>query len=73
MKLQIWHGKVSGYKVRKILHHFVVDVEVGKTAQLVDLNRKTVDPYYGLFRRLIFEKQTKEFEKLDGTIELEES
>ena len=73
MKLQIWHGKLSGYKVGKILHHFIVDVEASKTAQLVGINRKTVDSYYGLFRQLIFKKQTKEFEKLDGTIELDES
>jgi len=66
MKLQIWHGKLSGYKIGKILHHFVVDLEASKTAQLMDLNRKTVDKYYGLFRRLIYRERTDDFEKLDG-------
>ena len=73
MKLQIWHGKLSGYKVGKILHHYVVDVEASKTAELMELNRKTVDHYYNLFRTLIYQKQTSEFKKLTGTIELDES
>ncbi|MBT6755793.1 MAG: IS1595 family transposase, partial [Candidatus Pacebacteria bacterium] len=64
MKLQIWHGKISGYKTGKTLHHFIVDVEASKTAQLIGLNRKTVDKYYGLFRQLIYQERTTEFEKL---------
>ena len=51
MKLQIPYGKISGYKVAKILKHFVVDVEASKAAELLDLNRKTVDDYYNLFRK----------------------
>ena len=35
MKLQIPYGKISGDKVGKILHHFVVDVEASKTAELL--------------------------------------
>lgn len=73
MKLQIWHGKISGYKTGKILHHFIVDVEASKTAQLIGLNRKTVDKYYGLFRELIYQERTMEFEKLEGVVELDES
>jgi len=73
MKLQIWHAKLSGYKIGKILHHFIVDVEASKTAELMELNRKTVDRYYMLFRRLIYMAQIMEFEKLDGTVELDES
>lgn len=73
MKLQIWHAKLSGYKIGKILHHFIVDVEASKTAELMGLNRKTVDKYYILFRRLIYIEQMGQFEKLDGTVELDES
>jgi transposase len=73
MKLQIPYGKLSGYKVGKILKHFVVDVEASKAADLLGLNRKTVDDYYNLFRSLIYEQQQREFARLSGIIELDES
>ena len=73
MKLQIPYGKLSGYRVGKILKHFVVDVEANKTAELLGLNRKTVDDYYNLFRRLIYVEQKQEFARLSGIIELDES
>lgn len=72
MKLQIQHGKISGYKVGKILKHFVVDVEASKTAELLGLNRKTVDSYYNLFRKLIYVEQKQAFAQLSGVIELDE-
>ena len=73
MKLQIPYGKISGYKVGKILKHFVVDVEASKAADLLGLNRKTVDEYYNLFRRLIYIEQKQAFRRLTGVIELDES
>lgn len=73
MKLQIRYGKLSGYKVGKILKHFVVDVEASKAAELLNLNRKTVDDYYNLFRRLVYAEQKAAFDKLTGTIEIDES
>lgn len=73
MKLQIQYGKISGYKVGKILKHFVVDVEADKTAVLLSLNRKTVDDYYNLFRKLIYTEQKQAFGRLTGVIELDES
>jgi transposase len=73
MKLQIPYGKISGYKVGKILKHFVVDVEASKAAELLGLNRRTVDSYYNLFRRLIHEHQLAHFRQLSGIVELDES
>jgi transposase len=73
MKLQIRYGKISGYRVGKILKHFVVDVEASKTAELLGLNRKTVDEYYNLFRKLIYVEQKAAFDRLTGIIELDES
>ena len=73
MKLQIQYGKISGYKVGKILKHFIVDVEADKTSLLLGLNRKTVDEYYNLFRKLIYVEQKREFQLLTGIIELDES
>lgn len=73
MKLQIKYGKISGYKVGKILKHFIVDVEANKTAELLGLNCKTVDEYFNLFRKLIYVQQKAEFNKLSGIIEVDES
>lgn len=73
MKLQIPYGKISGYRVGRILKHFVVDVEASKTAELLGFNRKTVDDYYNLFRKLIYVEQKQEFARLSGIIELDES
>ena len=73
MKLQIQYGKISGYKVGKILKHFIVDIEASKAALLLGLNRKTVDEYYNLFRKLIYVEQKRAFDLLNGVIELDES
>ena len=73
MKLQIPYGKLSGYRVGKILKHFIVDVEAAKTAELLGLHRHTVEAYYGLFRRLIYRHQHEAFRKLSGVVELDES
>lgn len=73
MQLQLPHGRISGYKVGKILQHFVVDVEASKMAELLGLNYKTVDGYYNLFRKLIYVEQKATFTKLTDTIEIDES
>src|SRR3990167_8589160 len=73
MKLQVYYGKLSGYKVGKILHHFVVDVEASKTAKLLHVHRHTVEAYYTLFRQLIVLHQQHAFRQLSGIIELDES
>ncbi len=70
MKLQIRHDRTSGYKFGKILNHFVVDVEDSKTAELLGLNRKTVDSYYNLFRKLIYVQQKAAFTQLKGIVEI---
>jgi len=73
MRIQLPYGKISGYKVGKILKHFVVDVEASKTAELLHLHRHTVEDYYTLFRKLIHRHQTDCFHRLSGVIELDES
>ena len=55
------------------MHHFIVDVEATKTAELIAINRRTVDDYYGLFRHLILAHQCKVFTKLSGVLEFDES
>lgn len=73
MKLQIPYGKISGYKVGKILKHFIVDVEAAKAAELLGLHRHTAEDYYTLFRTLVYANQLNDFRQLSGIIELDES
>ena len=64
---------LSDYKVKKILWHFVVDVTATQTAELLQINRNTVNRYYNIFREMIYCYQQEKFEKIVGSIELNES
>ncbi len=66
-------NKLSRYTVEKIMKHFCADVTATQTAWLLGLNRKTVNRYYGFFRRMIYRHQIDEFEQLCGQIEVDES
>lgn len=67
------NSKLSPYKIRKIMRHFCLDIDATKTAQLMSLNRKTVNRFYHLFRLSIYYHQAVEFTKLDGQVECDES
>lgn len=67
------HGKISQYKIKKILKYFSEDLPAVKTAALLKLNRKTIDRYYNLFREKILLASTKEMEVISGEVELDES
>ena len=47
------NSKLSRYRVAKIVECFCLDIDASKTAKLLRLNRKTVNRYFGTFRRLI--------------------
>lgn len=66
-------AKISSQKVGKIFRHFCVDIDATKTAQLVGLNRNTINRYFGLFREAIYWHRTKELERLVGVVECDES
>lgn len=67
------NSKLSKIKLDKIVKHFCIDIEATKTSELTNINRNTVNRYYNLFRKLIFEVQTVELKRLTGEIELDES
>ena len=64
---------LSEYKVKKILWHFVVDVTATQTAELLQINRNTVNRYYNIFREMIYYYQQERFDKVVGSVELDES
>ena len=67
------YSKISPYKVKKILKCFSEDLPAVKTASLLDLNRKTIDRYYNIFREKILLASAKEMEVISGEIALDES
>lgn len=64
---------LSGYKVKKILWLFCVDVTATQAAAILGINRNTINRYYLWFRRAIHAHQTTERELLFGIVEMDES
>lgn len=67
------YDKLSTYKIKKILKHFCEDIAATKLANLLGLNRKTIDRYYFLFREKIMLFSIKETKALVVEFELDES
>ncbi len=66
-------GKISWYRVKKIIECFCLDIIASKTAQLLELNRNTINHHYKIFRLAIYAHQHQEFKKMFGEVELDES
>jgi transposase len=67
-------SKLSSYVIKKILLMFCEDLTATKASKLLDLNRKTVDRYYTLFRTKIMRYSSIEIgENGPGEFELDES
>ena len=66
--------KISRRKVHAIKVHFCEDIPASKTADLVRLNRNTVNAWYMYFRLAIFWWRTKRrHELVGGEVEVDES
>lgn len=68
-----YNSKLSEYKVKKIIQCFCIDIDATKTAQLLSLNRNTINRWYGIFRQVIYEYQMEQKNQLYGSIEVDES
>tara|TARA_Y100000588_G_C14229468_1_gene914621 strand:- start:1877 stop:2140 length:264 start_codon:yes stop_codon:yes gene_type:complete len=55
------------------LRCFFADLAAVKTVEILELNRKTIDRYYNIFREKILHYSYKELEKVSGEIEVDES
>jgi len=67
------NAKISTYKIKKILLYFSEDITATKTARLMGLNRNTINRYFSLFRKTIFEESLKELQQEGGEFECDES
>lgn len=66
------HSKISAYKIKKILRCFCEDINASKTAQILELNRRTIDRYFNIFREKIAEFSCESCRE-SGEFELDES
>ncbi len=64
-------SRISRVKFHLIVKYFCDDLTALTTSKLVEVNRHTVERYYTLLRRRIFEESLKE-EKLQGEVEVDE-
>ncbi len=66
--MRIKRSKLSSCQLKKVITHFVVDINASKTSLLTGVNRNTVNRFYHIFRNVIYQKQMQLFkEKLDKT------
>ena len=63
---------MSNFKIKKILRLFSEDIISTKAANILGLNRKTVDRDYSLFREKIFMASIYEMKQLGGEFECDE-
>jgi hypothetical protein len=61
------------YKIKKIVRCFCSDIDATKTAEILELNRNTINRYFKIFREIIFEKQQDDLSLFFGEIELDEA
>ena len=52
---------------------FCADLTATQAAQMLGINRNTINRYYGIFRRRIFAYQEEQKDKFVGTVEVDES
>lgn len=60
-------------KIKKVISAFCADIDATKASLLLGINRNTINKYYNEFRLAIYTHQMKEFEKIFGEAEVDES
>ena len=53
----IEYSKISDYRLKKLMKCFCSDVHATKTAEIIGLNRNTINRYFRIFREAILKKQ----------------
>ena len=71
--MPVKYSKVSDYKIKKIIRCFCADIDATKTSIILGLNRKTINRFFGIFRKSIYESQMRDLEQFFGVVELDEA
>ena len=64
---------LSRYRQRKLISAFCADLTATQAAQLLDMNRNTVNRYYRIFRERIRDHQASLNHQFHGVVEVDES
>jgi transposase len=64
---------LSRYRQEKIMRAFCGDLTATQAAQILGINRNTLNRYYGAFREAVFAYQEMQKDLFLGTIEVDES
>jgi transposase len=65
--------KLTRHEIKKIMKCFCIDIDATKTAELLSINRNTVNRFYLIFRKAIYYNRVLHITKMIGTIEFDES
>lgn len=71
--MPIKYRRISKNKVNKILRCFSVDLSATQAAQMVGVNRNTINTWYGVFRTALAAFQEEQVTQSSGDFELDES
>ncbi len=71
--MPIKYSKLSDYKIKKLIKCFCNDVDATKSADILGLNRNTVNRYFRILRELIYAKQMSDKKLFFGEVELDEA
>ena len=67
------NSKLSEYKLRKIILCFCADITASQASILLGHNRNTINRWYGIFRKSIYQHQEALKASLVGKVEVDES
>lgn len=67
------NGPISNYTRKKIVSCFCLDLTAIQTSLLLGLNRNTINKYFHIFRRTIYQSQISERKLFVGEVEIDES
>jgi len=71
--MPIKYRRLSKNKINKILRCFSADLSATQTAQVLGINRNTINVWYMTFREALAEFQEEQVAKSSGSFELDES
>ena len=69
----IYRAKLSKYKRKKLIRSFCLDLSATQTRAIIGLNRNTVNRYFNIFRRAIYNHQQELLKRFVGHVEMDES
>lgn len=64
---------ISKYKLKKIIKAFCLDLSATQSSELISVNRNTINRYFNIFRRAIYQYQIDQLKTFKGHVEMDEA